>query len=126
MPMPVITVTWGELFDRIAGLELDLERPGGEAARTALEAELESLRDVALAGAPGAVHAVASELKDLLRISRELEDRIGTCEGAGDYGPGYVALIRSIRDHAGRRRDLERSIDDLMRSGGAAHEGRED
>jgi len=123
--MPVITVTWGELFDRIAGLELDLEQLDGRAARGAIEAELESLRDLARAGAPGAVHAVASELKDVVRILRELEERLRTCEGNGNFGPDYVASNRSIREQDNRRRELERSIDDLMRGGGAAHEGRE-
>jgi hypothetical protein len=124
--MPAITVTWGELFDRIAGLELDLEGLADPAARAELEAELDPLREMARAEAPGAVHAVASELKDDVRVLRDLEGRIAACERDGNFGPDFVGLVRSLRVQVERRLDLERSIDKLMEGGSSAREGRDD
>lgn len=115
--MPTITVTWGELFDRIATMELDLERLEDPAVRAAIEVDLDMLRDMARTEAPGAVHAVASELKDVLRVLRNLEKEISMCEDEGDFEADFIRLARSIRKQAGRRRDLERSIDVLMSAG---------
>ena len=124
--MPAITVTWGELFDRIAGLELDLEGLVDPDARAAVEAELDPLREMARTGAPGAVHAVASELKDVVRVLRNLEITIAACERDGNFGPDFVGWARSARAQSERRLDLERSIDKLMESGASAQEGRDD
>ena len=74
--LPTITVTWGELFDRIADLELALERAGDSTDLTRLEAQLDPLREQARADAPGAVHAVASELKDVIREIGRLDAEI--------------------------------------------------
>ena len=121
--MPTITVTWGELFDRIATMELDMERLDEPAQRAAIEVELDILRDMARTGAPGAVHAVASELKDVLRVLRNLESEIDACEIDGSDDADLVRLTRSVRRQADRRLDVERSIDRLMSGGMLADEG---
>ncbi len=121
--MPTITVTWGELFDRIATKELDMERLDEPAQRAAIEVELDILRDMARTGAPGAVHAVASELKDVLRVLRNLESEIDACESDGSDDADLVRLTRSVRRQADRRLDLERSIDRLMAGGMLADDG---
>ena len=121
--MPTITVTWGELFDRIATMELDMERLDEPAPRAAIEVELDLLRDMARAEAPGAVHAVASELKDVLRVLRNLENEIDACESDGSNDADQVRLTRSVRRQAERRQDLEDSIDRLMSNGMPGHEG---
>ncbi len=121
--MPTITVTWGELFDRIATMELDMERLDEPAQRAAIEVELDILRDMARTGAPGAVHAVASELKDVLRVLRNLESEIDACESDGSDDADLVRLTRSVRRQADRRLDLERSIDRLMAGGMLADDG---
>jgi hypothetical protein len=123
--MPNITVSWGELFDRVVCLELDLEAMEDEAALFASEVELDLLRDVAQAEAPGAVHALAGDLKDVVRMLRDLDHRIESYEKDGSFGPRYVELVRQIREQERRRLDLRRGIDDVMRAEADQDEGRE-
>jgi len=111
--MPTITVSWGEFFDRIAYLDVELVGLADEAARTRIEAELDLLRDEAEA-APGAVHALAGELGEVVRTMRELEARIASYEKDESFGSRYVELSRSIREQERRRLDLKAGIDDLM------------
>jgi len=122
--MPAITVTWGELFDRIACLEVKLEKLDDAASRATLEADLEILRDVAQAGAPGAVHALAGELAEVVRVLRDLDVRIGAYEKDASFGSRYVELSRSIREQERRRLDLRAGIDDLMADRRNKEEGR--
>ena len=121
--LPTITVTWGELLDRIADLELALEQAAEPHDQTGIEAQLELLREQARTDAPGAVHAVASELKDVIREIIRLDAEIATAlhDDAGTIA--FAALVDDHRGQCAKRDELRTSIDHLMRD---YREGRDD
>ncbi len=112
---PTITVTWGELFDRIADLELALEQGTDATVQSGIEENLELLRDQARADAPGAVHAVASELKDVAREIVRLDAEIAAFANDSATTTAFVELVRDHRSQRAKRLELRTSIDHLMR-----------
>ncbi len=123
--LPTITVTWGELFDRIAdlelALELALERAGESTDLSRLEARLDPLRDQARADAPGAVHAVASELKDVIREIGRLDAEIAVA--LEDEAGAVAVLVSDHRGQCAKRDELRTSIDHLMRDNREGQDG---
>ncbi|MEM7123661.1 MAG: hypothetical protein AAF563_20465 [Pseudomonadota bacterium] len=119
--LPTITVTWGELFDRIADLEQASEQVTEPNDRIGLEAQLEPLREQARADAPGAVHAVASELKDVIREIVRLDAEIAIA--LRDDTGAVAALVDDHRDQCAKRRELRNSIDHLMRNNREGQDG---
>ena len=113
--LPTITVTWGELFDRIADLELALEQASEPNDQIGLETQLEPLREQARADAPGAVHAVASELKDVVREILRLDEEIAEALSNDASSTAFAALVNDHRGHCAKRNELRTSIEHLMR-----------
>ena len=46
----------------------------------------------------------------------EVEDAIRACERAGDFGPRFVALARSVYQHNDRRAAIKRWINERLGS----------
>ena len=113
--LPTMTVTWGELFDRIAELELALEQATDPNDQIGFEAQLDPLREQARADAPGAVHAVASELKDVVREIVRLDAEIAIALQEGADTVAFAALVGDHRSQCAKRGELRTSIDHLMR-----------
>ena len=120
---PTITVTWGELFDRIADLELALEQAVEPNGRIGLEAQLDPLREQARADAPGAVHAVASELKDVVREVVRLDAEVTIALQEATDTVAFAALVSDHRGQCAKRDELRTSIDHLMRDNEEGGEG---
>ena len=109
--MPRIPVSWGELLDKIAILEIKTERLGGKDARTNAAKELDLLRETAgPANAGGEVTALVARLKQLNQALWDIEDRIRDHERAGDFGPEFVELARSVYRRNDERGAVKREI----------------
>ena len=108
---PRVPVSWGELLDKITILEIKTERLGGQEARANAAAELELLREIAQPAMAGAqATALVRRLKGLNQALWEIEDRIRDHERAGDFGPGFVELARSVYRHNDERGAIKREI----------------
>ncbi len=114
MTSPTIPVSWGELLDKIAILEIKTRRIRAPAARANAVRELALLRRAAPA------RTAPAELEDgLLAVNTRLwriEDLIREKEAAGDFGPGFVALARAVYHENDERGRIKRAIDQAMRS----------
>jgi hypothetical protein len=103
MSTPLIPISWGELLDKISILAIKVDRLRSADARANAQRELALLR-----GAAGDVGRVAELEAALLAVNMRLwriEDLIREKEAAGDFGPGFVALARSVyreNDERGR------------------------
>lgn len=101
----------GEVIDRLTILELKLERIADAAKLAPLRLERAGLES-ALAGAP-AIPGLA-ELREQLKAVNaalwQVEDDIRACERAGDFGPRFVELARSVYRHNDRRAALKAQI----------------
>lgn len=97
MAVPHIPVSWGELIDKITILEIKVERLPTDAGRANAEKELRLLRAIA-ADAPAGKEAerLVARLKTLNQALWEIEDRIRGHERAGDFGPAFIELARSV------------------------------
>ncbi|HBK08839.1 MAG TPA: hypothetical protein DDZ81_23785 [Acetobacteraceae bacterium] len=114
MSSPTIPVSWGELLDKIAILEIKAHRIRSPDARANAVRELALLRRVAPA------RTAPAELEEALfavntRLWR-IEDLIREKEAVGDFGPGFVALARAVYHENDERGRIKQAINRLMRS----------
>ena len=108
---PQIPVSWGELLDKITILEIKVERLSAESARANAAKELDLLREIAQPIlASGQAAAPVARLKQLNQALWEIEDRIRDHERAGDFGPGFVELARSVYRRNDERGAIKRQI----------------
>ena len=109
--MPYVPVSWGELLDKIVILEIKTERLTSSQARANAARELALLGEIAhpvMAG--GQAAALVARLKHLNQVLWDIEDQIRDHERAGDFGPGFVELARSVYRHNDQRGALKREI----------------
>ncbi len=109
--MPYVPLSWGELLDKIVILEIKTERLSGPEARANAMRELGLLREIAHpVMASGQAAAPLARLKLVNQALWEIEDRIRDHERAGDFGPGFVELARSVYRRNDERGALKREI----------------
>ena len=112
----VATITPGELVDKITILRIKAARIADPAklrnVRSELS-ELETVRDDSIAASPR-LNALTA---DLLRVNEAIwdaEDAVRLCERDGDFGPGFIAVARTVYRENDRRAALKREINDLL------------
>jgi hypothetical protein len=114
---PSIPVSWGELIDKITVVEIKRERIVAKEAVQNVEKELDLLRSIA---EPVLAMSNVAELKSRLdAINRDLwdvENSLREKEAAGDFGPAFVALARSVYKKNDERAALKREINRLLKS----------
>jgi hypothetical protein len=114
---PCIPVSWGELLDKIAILEIKRARIMRLAARANVVKEHQLL---SRAGAPALqVEAVAPLFSTLKCVNEELwdiEDAIREQEARAQFGPVFVDLARSVYRKNDERAALKREINRLLGS----------
>ncbi len=108
----------GELFDKIAILEIKAERIPDAGKRANVERELALLQD--LKRSHGLSRACLDRLTtDLKRTNSalwDIEDAIRRCERQGDFGPSFIELARSVYKENDKRSELKREINALFAS----------
>ena len=119
MSDPVVPVSWGELLDKIAILEIKRVRLRAPAAVANTERELAALRPAidALAPPPAGLPELRAALAAVNQRLWTIEDRIREKEAAGDFGPDFVALARSVYRENDERGRIKRAINMLLGSG---------
>ena len=119
MSDPVVPVSWGELLDKVAILEIKRHRLRAPDAVTNAERELAALAPALalLEPAPAGLAEARSALAAVNQRLWTIEDRIREHESAGDFGPGFVALARSVYLENDERGRIKRAINVAMGSG---------
>ena len=116
--VPVVPVSWGELLDKIAILEIKRARLRAPEAVANARRELAALSSALTALAPVPVELPA--LREALAAVNErlwnIEDRIREKEAQGDFGPDFVALARSVYRENDERGRVKRAINTLLGS----------
>jgi hypothetical protein len=118
MADPIVPVSWGELLDKIAILEIKRQRLRASEALANAEREHAALTpalavlDPAPAELPGLRAALAAVNERLW----DIEDRIREKEAARDFGPDFVALARSVYRENDERGRIKRAINTLLGS----------
>jgi len=114
MSTPTIPVSWGELLDKIAILEIKTNRLRAPEARASAAAELRLLRQAA-SDAPDTAALAAALLAVNTRLWR-IEDLIREKEAAGDFGPGFIALARAVYYENDERGRIKQALNQQLRS----------
>ncbi|HEX2940006.1 MAG TPA: DUF6165 family protein [Rhodopila sp.] len=112
---PLIPVSWGELLDKIAILEIKAHRLAAPAARANAVQEWALLRQAAASMPLSLAEHRASLLAVNTRLWR-IEDQIREREAAGDFGPAFIALARAVYHENDERGRIKRAINLLLES----------
>jgi hypothetical protein len=110
----MIPVSWGELLDKAAILEIKTYRLRTAEARANASSELVLLRRF-VADLPNVAELKAAMLAVNTRLWR-IEDLIREKEAAGDFGPGFIALARAVYLENDERGRIKRAINRVLRS----------
>ncbi len=113
-----VAISPGELLDKISILEIKTQRIADPEKLRNVRAELDTLTEARDHSIPG--DAELAELTIELRCVNEIlwdaEDAIRSCERNGDFGPGFIALARSVYINNDRRAALKRQINERLGS----------
>jgi hypothetical protein len=115
--IPTISVSWGELFDRITILEIKSERLVSGEARAHVRHALGEL--TAIADAASATIRVGAEKAMLKTVNEKLwtiEDDIRRKEAEKRFDAEFVELARAVYRTNDERARLKRDIDALLES----------
>jgi len=115
MSSPLIPVSWGELLDKIAILEIKVGRLRAPDAVANAERELALLRAAAGTLPPETAPLRSALLAVNTRLWR-IEDEIRAKEAAGDFGPGFVALARAVYHENDERARIKQALNRLLQS----------
>jgi hypothetical protein len=111
-----IEISPGELFDRLAILEIKLERIAAPEKRLHVQREYVELCRLRDSIAAERFAAQVAALKDVNAQLWQSEDDIREHERRQDFGPGFLALARSIYRHNDKRAALKRAINEACGS----------
>jgi hypothetical protein len=114
--MPLVPVAWGELIDKIAILEIKVQRLRRPEARASAARQLAALQAACAGAASPELDRLATALRRVNLRLWDIEDAIREKEARQDFGPDFVALARSVYRSNDERARLKREIDRLLGS----------
>ena len=119
MADPIVPVSWGELLDKVAILEIRRLRLRAPEAVANAERELAALGPALarLESAPADLTELRAALAAVNQRLWTIEDRIRERDAAGDFGLEFVALARSVYRENDERGRIKRAINLLLGSG---------
>jgi hypothetical protein len=116
---PVVPVSWGELLDKVAILEIKRLRLRAPDAVANAERELGALGPALaiLEPAPAGLGELRAALAAVNQRLWTIEDQIRESDAKGEFGPAFVALARSVYRENDERGRIKRAINVLLGSG---------
>ncbi len=114
----LIPTSPGDLIDKITILQIKRERFTDAAKRANVQRELDLLTQTCERSLPSSpeLSRLQAELKTVNEALWDVEDHIRACDHAGDFGPRFVELARSVYRHNDVRCALKRQINELLGS----------
>jgi hypothetical protein len=116
---PLVPVSWGELFDKIAILDIKSERIRARPALANVRRELAALNDVVAASGLRPKAGLTRLRRALRKVNEalwEIEDQIRAKEGDQTFDARFIALARSVYRTNDRRSEIKRKINALLGS----------
>jgi len=114
----LVEIAPGELLDKITILEIKRARIAQPEKLRNVQVELATLEEArGKTILPSAtLDRLTADLRAVNEALWEIEDDIRQCERAGDFGPRFIELARSVYRQNDRRGALKREINDLLGS----------
>lgn len=113
---PAISISWGELWDRITILRLKEAALGTREGAAPVREELSDLMALWAEVADAAPGRSLDELAEVNAALWAVEDDLREKEDAGDFGAAFVSAARSVYRLNDRRSALKRQINDALGS----------
>lgn len=115
---PAVSISWGELIDRITILEIKTERLSTETGRSKVARELADLSDIASSAAvlDPRVLALKSALRKVNQALWSIEDEIRQKEARQQFDAEFIRLARAIYQNNDERGRLKSEINSLLQS----------
>lgn len=115
---PTVSISWGELIDRLTILEIKAERLSSAAARDRVARELANLSDIASSAAAldTRILALKSALREVNETLWSIEDEIRQKESRQQFDAEFIRLARAIYQNNDERGRLKREINSLLQS----------
>jgi len=113
-----VEISPGELIDKITILQIKRERIADQAKLENVVSELamlEASRDRAIEPSDE-LAGLTAELRSVNEALWQVEDELRKCERAGDFGPRFIELARSVYVRNDRRASLKRQINEWLGS----------
>ena len=114
MTDPMIPVSWGELFDKIAILQIKTRRLRAPEARANAAKELAALRQAA--ASPPVIRKLEAALIAVNTRLWRIENLIREKEASGDFGRGFVTLARAVYHENDERGRIKLALNRALRS----------
>ena len=113
-----ISISWGELIDKIAILEIKMDRIRDIKKRENINKELQALRIIFDQGCsePEKIRKLKSELRKVNEKLWHIEDDIRKCEKEKDFGQQFIGLARAVYMTNDQRSVLKREINMVLKS----------
>ena len=113
-----VSISPGELLDKITILEIKAERISNPEKLRHVRAELAELAEARERSIfeRDELGALTAELRAVNEALWDIEDQIRLCERDGDFGPAFVDLARSVYRNNDHRAVIKRKINDLLGS----------
>jgi len=108
----LVPVSFGELLDKIAILQIKSERMSDEAKLANVRKELDALSATWLAH-PAAGHDIVNlraQLKSVNESLWDIEDDIRRCEQRQDFGAEFIRLARAVYFENDERASIKKQI----------------
>ena len=118
--LPMIEISWGELFDRVTILELKAQHCRNEADAAVIRSELEMQRAALAPISKVDLGALPDDLRDINASLWAVEDALRVDEDAGRFDADFIARARSVYKLNDQRAALKRAIND--KTGAAFYE----
>jgi hypothetical protein len=117
-PMPLVPVSWGEVFDKITILQIKLARIQNPAKAANVEKELRSLSLIAgdVARFPAALPPLIEALRTVNSELWDIEEGKRQAEKSQTFDAAFIALARAVYIKNDRRAALKKEINLLLGS----------
>jgi hypothetical protein len=111
-------ISVGELIDKITILRIKLDKIRDGAAQKNIKHELDQLVQIRAQASleTGDLAALEEQLLDINLRLWQVEDDLRDLERAGDFGPRFVELARSVYTLNDRRTALKRRVNEVTAS----------
>ena len=113
---PRVPVSWGELLDKIAILEIKQRRIAEPGARANVARELAALSAIAAGVSTRSITPILVELRRVNELLWDIEDAVRREDAHGRFGAEFVRLARQVYRRNDERAAIKRAINERLGS----------
>ena len=113
---PRVPVSWGELLDKIAILEIKQRRIAEPGARANVARELAALSAIAAGVSTRSITPLLVELRRVNELLWDIEDAVRREDAHGRFGAEFVRLARQVYRRNDERAAIKRAINERLGS----------